>query len=245
MYTSLYNPNRQYNFILRQATLFKQRWFIAAAALFGVLLLISLVIAYTKPYSLAAVREFYHVVFVITGLIFTSQVFMELHAPNQAYSFLTLPVSTLEKLLGSWFITSPLYVLAYTAATYAIYLISSLASGFAVSPASFFTSDFLYTIALYMVIQTIFLWGASFFRKNNFLKTVLSLLVLFITLGLWGGLLMWLLFIDKFEITGAADTNIESTNDNIVKPFVQFLFWGILGPYMLLTTYFTLKERQL
>ncbi|MBW3546095.1 MAG: hypothetical protein KY428_10950 [Bacteroidetes bacterium] len=244
MYTSLYNPNRQYHFVLRQATLFKQRWIIAAAALFGVMLLISLFTAYTNPNGLAGMIEFYTVVFVITGLIFTSQVFMELHAPNQAYAFLTLPVSTLEKLLGSWFITSPLYVLVYTAATYAIYLISTLVSGFAVSPASFFTTDFLYTIASYMVIQTIFLWGASFFRKNNFLKTVLSLLVLFITLGLWGGL-MWLLFIDKFEITGATDTNIESTNDNIVKPFMQFLFWGILGPYMLLTTYFTLKERQL
>ena len=32
MYTSTYNPNRQYLFIIRQATLFKQRWLLAAAA---------------------------------------------------------------------------------------------------------------------------------------------------------------------------------------------------------------------
>lgn len=244
MYTSLYNPNRQYHFVLRQATLFKQRWIIAAAALFGVMLLISLFTAYTNPNGLAGMREFYTVIFVITGLIFTSQVFMELHAPNQAYAFLTLPVSTLEKLIGSWFITSPLYVLVFTAATYAIYLISSLVSGFAVSPASFFTQDFLYNIGSYMVIQTIFLWGASFFRKNNFLKTVLSLLLLFISLGLWGGLLIWLFYGQEINVTGA-DAEIEATVENILKPAMQFLYWGVLGPYMLVTTYFTLKERQL
>lgn len=245
MYTSLYNPNRQYHFVLRQATLFKQRWLIAAATLFGVLLLISLFTAYTNPNGLAGVREFYNVVFVITGLIFTSQVFMELHAPNQAYAYLTLPVSTLEKLLGSWFITSPLYVLLYTAATYAIYLISTLVSGLAVSPASFFNSDFLHTIGSYMVVQTIFLWGASFFRKNNFLKTVLSLLVLLVSLGLWGGLIVWLFYGQNVTVTGANEAEIESTAENILKPAVQIFYWAFLGPYMLVTTYFTLKERQL
>ncbi len=243
MYTSIYNPNRQFNFVVRQATLYRNRWLIAAAAIFGILLLVSLFTAYTNPAGLVGVKTFYSTVFMITGLIFTSQIFMELHAPNQAYSFLTLPVSTLEKLVGSWLLTSPVFILVYTVATYAIYLLSALISGVGVSPASFFTAELGQTIASYMVIQTIFLWGACYFRKNNFLKTVLSLLLLFIVLGAYGGLLVWLFFGNNLNVEPKADT--EALVENTLQPILSFLYWGVLGPYMLVTTYFTLKERQL
>jgi hypothetical protein len=243
MHSSIYNPERQLLFVQRQATLFRNRWFIAAAAIMGVLLLITLATAYFSPQKLHQMVGFYQFTFWLVGLIFTSQIFLELHAPNQAYSFLTLPVSTLEKLMGSWLLTSPLYVLGFTAISYLIYLLGVLVTGFAVSPLTFFAQGYWQSVASYMVIQTIFLWGAVYFRKNNFLKTVLAQLVLSVLLGLYVAALVMVLY--------GGNLNIESETsqppafvENVFVPIMNVLYWGVLGPYMLLVTYFTLKERQ-
>lgn len=227
--------------------MFSNRWFIAAAAIFGMLLLVTLATAYFKPGDLVGLRNLYNFTFYLVGLIFTSQIFIELNSPNQAYSFLTLPVSTLEKLLGSWLLTSPLYVIGYTVVAYLIYLLGVAVSGFAVPADSFFWGGYWESVASYLVIQTIFLWGACYFRKNNFLKTVLVQIVLWIAIGVYAGLLIWILFgsqlhanVDNMEISEK-----PAFVENVLEPGMKFLFWGVLGPYMLLISYFTLKERQL
>lgn len=249
MYTSTYNPNRQYLFLVRQITLFKQRWIIAAAAVFGLLLLSSLATAYLNPDKLMNMLIVYAFVFFIGGLIFSSQVFMELNSPNQAYSFLTLPVSTLEKLFGSWLLTTPLYILVYTFVTYTIYLLSTLITGFAISPFEHFGWEaYFELIGAYLVIQTIFLWGACYFKKNNFLKTVLSLIVFVSALCLWGVFLVWVLFGEQRELSVTPSETQEAINSFLeawLAPTLEFLFWGVLGPFMLLISYFTLKEREL
>ncbi|EMR01231.1 hypothetical protein [Cesiribacter andamanensis] len=244
MHSSLYNPNRQLHFVLRQATLFRNRWAIAAAALLGALLLITLATAYFKPEALPQVQGWYQLAFWLVGLIFTSQIFMELHAPNQAYAYLTLPVSTLEKLLGSWLLTSPIYVLGFTAVTYVIYFLGILVTGFEVSPLTYFDNDFLNSIGTYMVIQTLYLWGAAYFRKTNFLKTVLVQIILMLLIGMWAGALIYMIYGGTFE---AEHQNASPAPfmENVFVPAMKVLFWGVLGPYMLLVTYFTLKERQL
>lgn len=247
MYTSIYNPNRQFQFIKRQAILFQQRWYIAAGAIFGLMLLISLLTAYFYPYNINGVLNMYYVVLFIGGLIFTSQMFMELHSPNQAYAFLTLPVSTLEKLLGSWFISSPLYLLVYTAATYLIYLLSTLITGFEISPLDYFSESYWNTVGSYLVMQTLFLWGACYFRKSNFLKTVLVTIVFSLALGIYSGLLGWMLFGANFQgnVNVTDSQPLQNFMENYYAPVSEFLFWGVFGPYLLVTAYFTLKERQL
>lgn len=245
MYSNIYNPKRQFLFVQRQFWLFQNRWLIAAAAIFGLLLIISVLTALYNPSGLYGVREFYNAVFVFGGLILTSQIFTELHAANRSYAFLTLPASTLEKLAGSWLFTSPLYIATFYSITFIIYLLSFLISGQTFSFSYFFTPTLGHTIANYMVTQTIFLWGACFFRKNNFLKTLLALIVFFICLGLFSGLVSFFLFANnEFMFTESGKQEIEVTFNNTIVPLMQFLFWGVLGPYMLVMSYFTLKERQ-
>lgn len=246
MSTNIFNPQRQLYFVQRQFWLFQNRWLIAGAAIFGVLFIASILTAiYNPPGGLFGIREFYNAVFVFGGLILTSQIFMELHAPNRSYSFLSLPASTLEKLVGSWLFTSPLYIAVFYFITFIIYLVSFLIAGQTFSFSYFFTSTLGHTIANYMVIQTIFLWGACYFRKNNFLKTLLALIVFFICLGLFSGLVGFLLFANnELMFTESNKQEIEVTFSNTIVPLMQFLFWGVLGPYMLVMSYFTLKERQ-
>ena len=244
MYTNSYSTQRQFNFVQRQLALFRQSWLIGAAAVFGLLLLISLVTAWYKPYNMRGVLDTYNTFMFLGGLVFTSQMFQELHASNRSYAFLTLPVSTSEKLIGAWLISFPLYILGFTLITFIIYVISGSIAGFPVSPLSYFSSDYLQTVANYWVVQTIFLWGACYFRKLNFLKTLLVLVLLPIVVGLFVGLIGWLLFGNATVQINDEATELMNVFKDVVAPVMQVLWYGVLGPYMLLTTYFTLKERQ-
>ncbi|AHM62979.1 hypothetical protein D770_23670 [Flammeovirgaceae bacterium 311] len=245
MYSNLYSTPRQINFISRQLSLFRQGWLIAAAAIFGLIFLISVFLGYFNSGGLSQLpSSLYNGFLTLIGLIFTSQMFQELHTPNRSYAFLTLPVSTLEKLIASWLLSSPLFILAYTAITFAIYLISVLIAGQPELALNYFTPAYWSTIANYMVIQTIFLWGACYFRKTNFLKTLLVLVVLPMIIGMYVALLIWLFFGSTNMHFGPDTISINDTIFPNLGYIIKFLWYGVLGPYMLLITYFTLKERQ-
>lgn len=243
MSTNSYNPQRQLLFVRRQLTFSQQTWLIAAGAIFGILLIVSVLAAMFKPAELYEIHRFYLAAFFFGGLIFTSMVFKELHSPHRSYFFLTLPASTLEKLVGAWIITSPLYIVGFTLLSFIVFLLSFLIAGVPFSLSYFFNDGLGEAIISYMVIQTIFLWGACYFRKNNFLKTVLALIVLGICYALFLGLLVWLLF----ESNGNVQLNegdLPSGLLDMLNNMTSIFFWGILGPYMLLMSYFTLKERE-
>ena len=245
MYTNSYNPQRQMLLVRRQLSVSKQTWLIAAGAIFGLLLIISVLVAVFNPADLPEVQGFYLAAFTFGGLIFTSLIFKELHSPHRSYFFLTLPASTLEKLAGAWLLTSPLYILGFTIVSFIIYFISFLIAGVPFSLSYFYNGGLGEAILSYMVIQTIFLWGAVYFRKNNFLKTLLCLILLGISLGVYAGLLGVLLFEgNSISITPTSHPELIAFMEQGVAPTFQFLFWGVLGPYMLVTAYFTLKERE-
>ncbi len=245
---NIFNTQRQYNFILRQFSVYQNKWTIAAAVIFSLLLLISFGKAILDPSDLYDILGSYKGIFFFGGLILTSQVFSELHSPHKSYALFTLPVSNLEKLTGSWLITSPIYIFVFWTISFIIYCSSFLIAGEPIAVNQFFSSGLGNSIATYMVIQTIFLWGACYFRKNNFMKTVLSLIGLFIMTGMFAGLLTFLMFNEDnvlvFNINSNDYANLDNTTKRLLEGTTQFLFWAVLGPYMLLMSYFTLKERQ-
>ncbi len=243
MSTNSYNPQRQLLFVRRQLTLSQQTWLIAAGAIFGLLLIVTVLAAVFNTQELYQIQGFYLATFFFGGLIFTSMAFKELHSPHRSYFFLTLPASTLEKLVGAWLITSPLYIVGFTLLSFVVFLLGFLITGVPFSLSYFFNSGLVEVIISYLVIQTIFLWGACYFRKNNFLKTVLSLIVIGIVFAMYLGLLVWLFF----ETNGHAQVNEKDVAPWLTETIsnsAQVFFFGILGPYMLLMSYFTLKERQ-
>jgi hypothetical protein len=245
MSTNIFNPQRQYLFVQRQFSLFQQRWAIAAAVIFGLMLIISIFHALFITGNPTGIRGNYNGFFFIGGIILTSPIFKELHYPNRSYSFLSLPASTLEKLIGSWLLTSPLYIIVFTLISFVIYLISLLIAGAPFAFSNFFTESYGDTISNYLVIQTIFLWGACYFRKNNLLKTLLSIIMLFIAVAIYTVLLKNLFFGPGggFVVT-VGDFQVYSEEfKNTFVLVMKFLF-SALGPYMLLVSYYTLKERQ-
>ena len=242
MRSDTFDPTRLAQFMRRQATLYLQPALLAAGAVLGAMLIISLIVAMLKPENVAGLAGLYQAVFFLAGFVFASQIFGELHSPQQSYAYLTLPVSTPEKLVGSWILSSLVYVVVYWVAVFLIFALACAVGNGMFSPFELFSNDFLRAVGTFLVMQTVFLLGACYFRKFNFLKTVFALFVVAVIVGGYTGSLAWLL-LDKIS-----DNKIEEEfpdfMNNVATPALKLFFWYVLAPFMLIVSYFRLKERQ-
>jgi ABC-type transport system involved in multi-copper enzyme maturation permease subunit len=185
----------------------------------------------------------YHTVFFLGGYVFASQVFGELHSPQRSYTYLTLPVSTAEKLVGSWLLVSLGFVVVYWLAAFLIYVLANLVSNWPHDPQQMFNRDFFHSVVAFLVTQTIFFLGACYFRKNNFLKTLFALFVVALVVGLYTGGVAWLV-LDKEggNINFGQDEGYQA--GKVIEQIATVFFRYVLGPFMLIVSYFRLKERQ-
>lgn len=182
------------------------------------------------------------------GYLFTSNVFSELHSPQKGYMYLTLPASNFEKLLTGWFLTSFAFIFVAVAVLCAInaiaFLILVLFRVNAFQMVNMVSPVMLKLYAIYLVTQPIFLLGALYFRRYNFLKTILALLAIGIVLALYAGGFAKLIFPSDFHSYNFDAPNTEEFFVNIFVPVVRILFWYVMGPFFLIVSYFRLKERQ-
>ncbi|MDQ3192149.1 MAG: hypothetical protein M3Q58_11210 [Bacteroidota bacterium] len=232
-------------FIRRQAVMNVQSLWIALGAISGFLIVITVLVAYIAPYNLGSLKGLYITVFYFAGLIFTSRIFSELNKPQKSYNLLTLPVSNLEKIAGAWIVTSPVFTLIYLLFIFLIITISSFVAGHPIDAVHFFDQDTLRSIAVYMVIQPVFLLGACAFIGNNFLKTVFSIFLFSVIVAIFSSILVSIFFEGGNLNSSTMDPGFLTFIEDDFVPVISFLFWYILGPFMLVVSYFKLKERQI
>jgi hypothetical protein len=225
---------------------------IAFGGIAGFLLVLSLLVAYFNPSALPGLTSTYFVVMFIGGFIYTSNIFNEMHQIQRSYSFLTLPVSNTERLLSAWILSGILFPLVSLLAMSVIVLIANLLMNLAfdLSPfQSIFSASNMTAVKVYMVSQSVFLLGAIYFRRNNFIKTILALFIVFMVISMYTGLLGWVLF------KPFSGNNIIIEGDNIpyslehfltkqVPSIASFVLWYLTIPFFLLTSWFSLKERE-
>ena len=183
----------------------------------------------------------------IEGFILTSRVFHEIQTPARSQFYLTLPARTSEKLISNWLLSSFIYIVAAYAGLFLVLVVASLlAAGIFNSPIEVFNPFSAQQVELmghYLVLQTIFFLGSVYFRKNNFLNTVLSVFAVGIVLSIWSGLVGWMLLpIPNFAITVH---EFELYSENGLKILFGVLYWGLFAPFFLTVSYFTLKEREI
>jgi hypothetical protein len=225
---------------------------IAFGGMAGTLLIISLLVAYFNPQGIGAMVPLYFVVLFIGGYIFTSNIYFELHQVQRSYSYLTLPVSLTERLVSGWLITGLLYAVFSLMAMFLIGLAGNLVMQLLNGTMPFggvFTMGNFRTIGVYLVTHGVFLLGAAYFRKNNFLKTLLALFVISLLMNIYTGLLGWGMFrgmagdmvlMEEQVVIAPLENLVTKTFPAIFK----FIFWYLTIPFFLVTTWFSLKERQ-
>lgn len=196
------------------------------------------------------------------GFIVTSRAFAEVHSRTKNHDWFMLPASTLEKLAGRWILTSFGYVVA-VAVGYTLFSVIAAGISFVLMGSSFpifnpFAKAVLLIMANYLVVQSLYLLGAVFFRKNHFLKTVITLVCLGIFLGIFGSIVVRLVYWEYFD--GAVPNGylidlFESIDTIVVTPALEragraievifkAIYWALFAPIFLFITYFRLREAE-
>ncbi len=187
--------------------------------------------------------------YVFGGLVIASSIFNELHSTNTCYRFLTLPATTAEKFLSAWLVTSVFYTVAVMLAIFLLsFSVESLGAIIRGSWARFelfnpFTDDVADTVSSYFFYHSIFFLGAIYFRKNNFLKTVLAYITIVIGLLIFFSFVM---LIFGLSIQGELQVSMQLNSiSELVPAFLHSTFRILFTLLMLFLAYVQLKRRQI
>jgi hypothetical protein len=190
--TNTFSIARLTHLIRRTISLNIHTWSIGFASVAGLLVIIwFLPFLFNAPEwhqnQLGSLLSVFLFFYMVGGLILTSSLFNEIHSPSTAFLNLCLPATAAEKITAAWIVSTILYtvttVISFFLLMLVLFLISSivLAGDYSLFLTNPFRGEIASQISTYTATHAIFLFGASFFRKNNFLKTLL-LIVLFFTL---------------------------------------------------------------
>jgi hypothetical protein len=117
---------------------------------------------------------------MIVGLVATSMSFRDMHHPLERYRYLMLPISNLERYLGRYLLTGPLFVVfmlvAFTLMDAAGNLVTHLLLDVTEPRFDQFSPLTGYLICAYLGCHALMFTGAIAFRSYALIKTVLTVL---------------------------------------------------------------------
>lgn len=257
--------NETFNFT-RFLNLFKKHtaeqyktYLMSTGVLIGVLILVLGFINYSTHGHMGPVIQgamFANFLF-FSGTIFTSLIFTDLGDRKKSISTLALPASHFEKYLVAWLYSYVIFQLVFLGCFYAIdYLVISI--GNANSPdkmelINVFSPDRKVWVSflVFAILHSICFFGAVFFEKLHFIKTVFSFFIFIAVLCMLNPVLLHTIFqaeIDNgipFNMVGLIinkeNIYIEPTKTSyIIAATIAILISVILW----ISTYFRLKEKQ-
>lgn len=254
---SFFDIKRLKLLLMRQLSFNSKALLIATGAVMGLIMFIgTMVLIFSfKTIEQAPFLNSIFPSFFIVGFIFTSIVFSELNSPHRGYMYLTLPASALEKLASAWLICSIGFVLYFLVVMYLLNFyfigIAALFTTKSVSVFNLFDPGILKIFGVYLVTQSVFFLGSLYFRRLNFLKTVLALFVVSFAIALFSSILSKILFFSHSGNMPWWAMNISNHQagmkhfaEDIIVPAAKILFWGCTAPFFLLVSYYRLKERE-
>ena len=193
-------------------------------------------------------------ILMVGGIIFSSLAFKETHETGNDLRYLTLPCSRLEKTLAKFLITAPGYVLLSVAATFAASLLAApfslLMFGRTHGLFNPFTSGVLKIMGIYLIIQSIFVFGSLYFRKAALAKTILSLMALAFALVLFAGLVFALTHIDLIVKGAWVEWRYaaEPFRSRAFLDFWRYVPWFVgrflIAPFFWILTFIRLGEQE-
>jgi hypothetical protein len=231
---------------------------ISIGAVFGTLLVIYLLSAIDNE------NQYFHLVsypllLFIGGFILSSLSFGELHHPQKNYVYLTLPAATLEKFLSKLVISTIGFIAVSSLLFFCFSAIAAWVSNLIFNHAGPLFNPFdpviLLNMKIYLITQSIFLFGAVYFRSHAFIKTILILFALSMIISIYSGVLGRLVFAKFFDgwHNGPAYVDFDtlpafqSWADNFfikVGKVFEFLFWYLLAPFFWVLSYLRLRETE-
>jgi hypothetical protein len=171
----------------------------------------------------------------------TSVAFKELHNPELAYQYLTLPCSNFERFLSKLLLTSVVYAIALLA-LYAGFVVLhhalslvSLNNHYELLDA--FVGLSWQSIAKYIILDAVVLLGAAFFKRHVIIKTLLSVFCITTVFSIATGSLSLHLY--PFWVPAVLQ------HADALSQLVFYSFWIALAPFCWLVTYQRIRECEI
>lgn len=197
---------------------------------------------------------FYPMFLFIGGFLLSGAAFSEIHQAQKNVAYFMLPASTIEKYVSKLLLTS----LGYTAASVAFYYLLSLLSagiaaiftGWSFPVFNPFAHKVLTGVAVYLVTQSLFLFGGLYFKKHPSMKILFAQLGIAVALTIFFLLVLRIVYHDFFH--GMHFFNNYIFNDVVaferlvrtLSTIIKYLFWIGFAPYFWILGYLRLREAE-
>lgn len=199
-------------------------------------------------------QGFFPTALFIFGFLLSAASFADIHHTQKNTAFFMLPASRLEKLTSRLLLTGILFVVISVIFYYLLNLLSIvLATIFGCGPFPvfhLFNREMLTVLLVYLITQSVFLFGSIYFKSHALMKTGLSLFALANVIGLFSLLVVRIVFYDFFNHMHAAD-NFMATDFLYLKDIgetlltiLKYLFYFVLAPYFWVLSYIRLGEKE-
>lgn len=188
-------------------------------------------------------------IYFISGSVLSFSFFREAHNTKANPLYFTLPISSFERITAVWLTTAVLYTIVFSVVGLFIggmsIFFGSLFFGADFALSTLFSMGYWQAVAMYLVIQPVFLFGAITFKSNRIGKTLLFIIFTVLAFALFNMMTYGLLNYGYDVFGGGPIRNqaMEKTESDL-SILGKALFAIISGPIMLVVTYFKLVERE-
>jgi len=251
-----FSKERFWQVVKRFCILNLKKWLIGFAGGAGILLIVFLLTSIENiinstppPTSIAGVGVvgLGLILYKFGGYFLTSGIFNELGKKGKASQMLTFPASTFEKFLAGWFLTYFLYTVVVMSLLYIIGLILGVNPILTTLQFSDSTVDasnfyFLDTVLTFTAMHSVFFLGSIYFNGNNFLKTLLAIVLFFIGLGITTTLI-WIFYSGTASDVVQIQTTLEL--EPSTTAFYGAFFKIVIAALFLFLSYRQLQNRQI
>lgn len=255
----------------------KKKYLLSLGAMAGLLILwysFLMMINPKNPMTGQLQAVSYYVGLFLTGCLYASLIFSELSEGPKAMHYLLTPASMLEKLLSAILYGVILFFICYTIMFYAVDIIMvKVGNGVAqaimerehrpfnhpaevvnvfVSPDRNGVNLYFYLLLIYFGIQSIFLLGSIYFEKYQYIKTLVSGLIVFLVLVFFvhevlGSFMPNGWFFKPFTVYRINDPQNGAMSVQLpewISSILLFIIQYALAPCLWVVTYFRLKEKE-
>ena len=202
---------------------------------------------------------FFPIFFLVAGFIATSNAFAPMHKADRSYAYLSLPASHLEKTIEKLLLSTVVYIIlalvSYFAFSGIALGLSELIAGRSFPLFNPFAGWVWEMVRFYVILHSIFLFGAAYFRNKYFIKTLLGAAAVFLIVGAVASGATWIFFGDIFQAlrTGTLDAFQSVTVGQaeklqriimIVRDVAEVLFYWIMAPFFWVMTWLRVREAE-
>ncbi|TAI49163.1 ABC-2 transporter permease [Flagellimonas allohymeniacidonis] len=183
------------------------------------------------------------------GIFYVYTMLREFQNPKFNHSYLSLPVSNLERITAKWLNGALLYTLVFSLIGIIVGILAMMVGivvfGAEMHVTAFFSENYWKVVKLFLLIQPTFMVGALTFSKNRVGKTLMVLGLLFIGFLLFNfigfGILNHDFGVFSGESSGSEAFDRASQDFSVLGRW----FYGLIfGPLMLVVAYFKMVEKE-